>query len=291
MKLCWPAGFPGRPPAYESPVHRSASPIYASTSGEYDLTSTSSAVQTVLSESRLYALFHFTPSRVSSRMMPFSRSSFTDLISSCKVLCFSCLPDAPAIRFSISASSSLFLLLSDQSQNITQILDHFLQSASTNALLLPSPALVFANLTSSKIAAIASAVLKSSSIASSKLLLEFLSLFHASESPASVSSCAAALLREEFQIIRQQSGYAPEHVLGRLHQLCAEIQRTSVMCAQHEETKHLQIIFLADLTNSKEIAQRFGHLTVINIQECIMHPVIEQNSLQLQASLCAISFS
>ena len=32
------------------------------------------------------------------------------------------------------------------------------------------------------------------------------------------------------------------------------------MSAQHEETQHLKIVFLADLTNSKEIAQRFAHL-------------------------------
>ena len=58
------------------------------------------------------------------------------------------------------------------------------------------------------------------------------------------------------------------------------------MCVQHEETKHLQIIFLADLTNSKEIAQRFGHLTVINIQECIMHPVMRELLAAASLALC-----
>ena len=45
------------------------------------------------------------------------------------------------------------------------------------------------------------------------------------------------------------------------------------MCGQHEETKYLQIIFFGDLTNSKEVAQRLGHLAVVNVQECIVHPV------------------
>ena len=45
------------------------------------------------------------------------------------------------------------------------------------------------------------------------------------------------------------------------------------MCGQHEETKYLQIIFFGDLTNSKEVAQRLGHLAVVNVQEGIVHPV------------------
>ena len=62
-------------------------------------------------------------------------------------------------------------------------------------------------------------------------------------------------------------------ILGRLHKICTEIQWTSVMCIQHKESQHLKIILLTDFTNSTEVAKGFGHLTVINIQECIMHPV------------------
>ena len=45
------------------------------------------------------------------------------------------------------------------------------------------------------------------------------------------------------------------------------------MSAQHEETQHLKIVFLADLTNSKEIAQRFAHLPVVDVQESVVEPV------------------
>ena len=45
------------------------------------------------------------------------------------------------------------------------------------------------------------------------------------------------------------------------------------MCVQHEETKHLQVILLADLTHSTEVSKGLGHFTVINIQERIVHPV------------------
>ena len=46
------------------------------------------------------------------------------------------------------------------------------------------------------------------------------------------------------------------------------------MGAQHEETKHLRIIFFCDLTNRKEITQGFGHFHIVNIQEAIVHPVV-----------------
>ena len=45
------------------------------------------------------------------------------------------------------------------------------------------------------------------------------------------------------------------------------------MRGQHEETQYLQIIFFGNLTNSKEVAQRLGHLAVVNVQEGIVHPV------------------
>ena len=45
------------------------------------------------------------------------------------------------------------------------------------------------------------------------------------------------------------------------------------MCTQHKETKYLQIILLADLTDCTEVTERFTHLVVINVQECIVHPV------------------
>ena len=50
--------------------------------------------------------------------------------------------------------------------------------------------------------------------------------------------------------------------------ISTKVQRTSVVCIQHEETKHLQVILLADLTHSTEVSKGLGHFTVINIQEC-----------------------
>ena len=46
------------------------------------------------------------------------------------------------------------------------------------------------------------------------------------------------------------------------------------MCAQHKEAQHLQIVFLTDFTDGKEISEGFGHLLVIDVQEAIVHPVI-----------------
>ena len=45
------------------------------------------------------------------------------------------------------------------------------------------------------------------------------------------------------------------------------------MCRKHEETKNLKIILFTDVSDSKEIAGRFGHLFIINIQKCVVHPV------------------
>ena len=64
-----------------------------------------------------------------------------------------------------------------------------------------------------------------------------------------------------------------QRVFGGLHDLCAEVQRTSVVCGQHKESEHLQIVFLSDLTDSEEVAKGFGHFTVVDIQETIVQPV------------------
>ena len=62
------------------------------------------------------------------------------------------------------------------------------------------------------------------------------------------------------------------------------------MCGQHEETKYLQIIFFGDLTNSKEVAQRLGHLAVVNVQECIVHPVFCKRNSIAAFALCDFIF-
>ena len=45
------------------------------------------------------------------------------------------------------------------------------------------------------------------------------------------------------------------------------------MCAEHKEPKYLKVIFFTNLPYGKEVAEGFGHLSVVNIQECIVHPV------------------
>ena len=48
------------------------------------------------------------------------------------------------------------------------------------------------------------------------------------------------------------------------------------MGVQHEEAQHLQVIFLADLADGKEVAKGLGHLPVVDIQERVVHPVFRE---------------
>ncbi len=48
------------------------------------------------------------------------------------------------------------------------------------------------------------------------------------------------------------------------------------MGAEHKEPKHLKVVFFTNLPYGKEVAQGFGHLSVVNIQECIVHPVFSK---------------
>src|SRR5699024_8217605 len=52
-------------------------------------------------------------------------------------------------------------------------------------------------------------------------------------------------------------GNTLQTVLCCFHQLRAEIQRASVMRAQHKEPEYLQVIFLPDLPYSAEVSERF----------------------------------
>ena len=62
------------------------------------------------------------------------------------------------------------------------------------------------------------------------------------------------------------------------------------MCGQHEETQYLQIVFFGDLPDSEEIAQGFGHLAVINVQESIVHPVFCKRLVIGCLGLCDLIF-
>ena len=45
------------------------------------------------------------------------------------------------------------------------------------------------------------------------------------------------------------------------------------MGGQHEETHYLRIVFGHDVTHGEKVSGRLAHFLIINIQECIMHPV------------------
>src|SRR5699024_7547764 len=116
-----------------------------------------------------YTLFHCTPSLVSFKTIPFPRSS--SLISSARLKFFSFLAFVlSSIRASMSASS-ISSSLSTISPRISQRRTIRSKSAFAYSLELSPSAVVLTNFTSSKIAVMASAVLKSSSIASSNSLM------------------------------------------------------------------------------------------------------------------------
>ena len=62
------------------------------------------------------------------------------------------------------------------------------------------------------------------------------------------------------------------------------------MCGQHEETQYLQIVFFRDLTYGEEIAQGFGHLAVVDVQESIVHPVFCKRLVIGCLGLCDLIF-
>ena len=81
-----------------------------------------------------------------------------------------------------------------------------------------------------------------------------------------------------------------QRVLCCLHQICAEVQRTSVMCVQHKETENLKIILFTDLTNGTKFPRDLDILRLSMFRKplCIQYLA---KILPLQHSLCAISFS
>ena len=57
-----------------------------------------------------------------------------------------------------------------------------------------------------------------------------------------------------------------------------------------KKTKHLQIILFTDLTDSTEVSKRLGHLAVVNVQECIVHPVFCKRNSIAAFTLCDLIF-
>ena len=62
------------------------------------------------------------------------------------------------------------------------------------------------------------------------------------------------------------------------------------MRTQHEETQYLQIILFSDLSYGKEVAERFGHFTVVDVQETVVQPVTCKNLAVAALALCNLIF-
>ena len=60
-----------------------------------------------------------------------------------------------------------------------------------------------------------------------------------------------------------------------------EINRLTIMLGSKEETQHLTINSLEGIVNSDKIAQRFGHLNIVNVDKAIMHPVVGKSLTSL----------
>src|SRR5450756_2456488 len=52
------------------------------------------------------------------------------------------------------------------------------------------------------------------------------------------------------------------------------IQRAAIMRAQDKETYHFGIVLLEHLADGEKVAQAFGHLFLVHIDEAVMYPVI-----------------
>ena len=62
------------------------------------------------------------------------------------------------------------------------------------------------------------------------------------------------------------------------------------MSGKHKETQYLKVIFLTDFSYRKEVAERFGHFLVINIQKCIVQPVFRKRYTVGCLTLCDLVF-
>ena len=57
------------------------------------------------------------------------------------------------------------------------------------------------------------------------------------------------------------------------------IERAAVVRTQDEETNNFSVEFLEHLTNGEEIAQRLGHLFVVDAHKTVVHPVVNKLAL------------
>ena len=58
------------------------------------------------------------------------------------------------------------------------------------------------------------------------------------------------------------------------------------MCTQHEESQDLKIVLLGNVADGEEVAERFGHFLIVNIQECVVHPVMREFLSRCALRLC-----
>ena len=53
----------------------------------------------------------------------------------------------------------------------------------------------------------------------------------------------------------------------------AEVEGAAVVRAQHEEAQRLAVVALQHVADGEEVAQRLGHLLVVDVEEAVVQPV------------------
>ena len=57
------------------------------------------------------------------------------------------------------------------------------------------------------------------------------------------------------------------------------VERAAVVGTQNEEAHDFGVVLLQDFTDAEEIAERLGHLFVVDANETVVHPVIDETAL------------
>ena len=65
-------------------------------------------------------------------------------------------------------------------------------------------------------------------------------------------------------------------LLRVVQMLVGIIERAAVVRAQDEEAHHLGIVLLQHLADGEEVAERLGHLLVVDAHEAVVHPVVHE---------------
>ena len=84
-----------------------------------------------------------------------------------------------------------------------------------------------------------------------------------------------AVLDQKFQVAL--CGVQPvQGILGHDKGVSGIVQRRPILGREHKEADRLVPVGLRGLPHGKEIAQRLGHLLIVNVQEAVMQPVVDK---------------